>query len=85
MPFDPDSGLVFDEKILKKARKRHRDFLSKCIGQPPDRRSSGNGTDSLFEIALRKLLSRLNMLDSTSLSTVPEALLKKIWKAVLRS
>jgi hypothetical protein len=87
MPFDQDSGLVFNEKIIKKSRVRtkNRSNPARSLGQPPERQSSGDGTDSLFSVTLRKLLCNLDKLDPDSLSTVPEVVLKQIWKATQRS
>jgi len=86
MPFDRDSGLVFSEQVVKKSRKtRRRDNPAWSLGQPPELCSAGNGLDSLYSVALRKLLSKLDKLDTESLSTVPEDILEKIWKAIQRS
>ena len=87
MPFDRDSGLVFDEKLVKKSKKRSNanDFSTRSLGQPPKRCSTGDGIDSLYLIALRKLLYNLDNVDADSLSTVPEDILKQIWKAIQRS
>ena len=86
MPFDRDSGLVFSEKVVKRSRKtRPRDNPSWSLGQPPELCSAGNGSDSLYLVALRKLLSKLDKLDTDSLSTVPEDILEKTWKAIQRS
>jgi len=85
MPFDRDSGLVFSEQLIKKVRTRDRYNPARSLGQPPERQSSGHGSDSLFSVTLRRLLCNLDKLDSDSLSTVPEVLLKQIWKAIQRS
>jgi hypothetical protein len=47
--------------------------------------TSGDGSDSLFLVTLRKLLCNLDKLDSSSLSSVPEMILKEIWKAIKRT
>lgn len=87
MPFDRDSGLVFSEKVIKKSKRRSdaRDFFKRCLGQPPKLHSTGYGIDSLYLVALRKLLCNLGNVDTDSLSTVPEDILKQIWKAIQRS
>jgi hypothetical protein len=87
MPFDSDSGLVFSEKVVKKSKKRANghDISARCLGQPPKLRSTGDGSDSLYLVALRKLLCNLNNIDTLSLSTVPGAILEKIWIAIQRS
>ena len=86
MPFDRDSGLVFSEKVIRHARKsRSRDNPEWTVGRPPELRSAGNGSDSLYLVALRKLLSKLDKIDTDSLVTVPEAMLMTIWKAIQRS
>jgi hypothetical protein len=84
MPFHADSGLVFDEVVLKKPR-LSRDDSMRCTGMPPARKSAGCGSESLVSISLRKLLSNLDQLDSDSLSGVPEKFLLMIWKAVKKS
>jgi hypothetical protein len=81
MPFDSDSGLVFSEKVIKHPRKsRSRDNPEWTVGRPPELRSAGDGSDSLYLVALRKLLCNLNKIDTDSLVTVPEGILVKIWK-----
>lgn len=82
MPYDPDSGLVFRETIIKKPSDLRGDSI-RCAGRPPVPRTTGNGAGSLFSIALRKLLCNLDMLDSSSLSTIPEDFIEMIWKAIL--
>ena len=87
MPFDRDSGLVFSEKVIRKSKKASNahDFSTRSLGQPPKCYSTGDGTDSLYLIALRKLLCNLDNVETDSLSTVPEDILKQIWKAIQRS
>ena len=87
MPFDRDSGLVFSEKIIKKPKKvsNAHDFSTRTLGQPPKRCATGDGADSLYLIALRKFLCNLDNVETDSLSTVPEDILKQIWKAIQRS
>jgi hypothetical protein len=87
MPFDRDSGLVFSEKIIKTPRrgKDDRSNPARSLGEPPECQSSGDGSDSLFLVTLRKLLCNLDKLDSSSLSSVPEMILKEIWKAIKRT
>lgn len=87
MPFDRDSGLVFSEKVIKKSKKGSitHDCSTRSLGQPPKRCSTGDGIDSLYLVALRKLLCNLDNLDTSSLSTVPEDILKRIWEAIQRS
>ena len=84
MPFDRDSGLVFSEKVVKKS-KNAQDFFTRSLGQPPKRCSTRDGSDSLYLVALRKLLCNLDILDTDSLSNVPGGILEKIWTAVQRS
>ena len=84
MPFDRDSGLVFSEKVVKKS-KNAQDYFTRALGQPPKRCSTGDGCDSLYLVALRKLLCNLDILDTDSLSTIPGGILEKIWTAVQRS
>lgn len=87
MPFDPDSGLVFDENIVKQDRRHRpsRDPLTRCLGTPPEYRPPPKGTETLEAIATRSILHNLDRIDSASLSTVPAILLEKIWKAIQRS
>ena len=84
MPFDRDSGLVFTEKVVKKP-KNAQDYFTRTLGQPPKRCSTGHGSDSLYLVALRKLLCNLVILDTDSLSNVPEGILEKVWTAIQRS
>lgn len=83
MPFDADSGLVYSEKIIIPGR-LPRDGSMQCTGRPPKPVSKGTGSDALVEVAMRKLLRNLNDLDANPLSNVPDILLEKIWKAILR-
>jgi hypothetical protein len=86
MPFDSDSGLVFSEKVIEHPKKsRSRENPEWTVGRPPELRSAGDGSDSLYLVALRKLLCNLNKIDTDSLVTVPEGILVKIWKAIQRS
>lgn len=86
MPFDRDSGLVFSEKVIKNSKKKQSRNKNKwTLGQPPELRSAGDGSDSLYLVALRKLLCNLDEIDTDSLVTVPEGILVKVWKAIQRS
>lgn len=85
MPFDPDSGLVFSERIVKKPSATARESSMRCIGMPPPRRSTGRGSGPLASHALRKVLCSLKQLDSGSLGYMPDRLLEMIWEAVQRS
>jgi hypothetical protein len=84
MPFDADSGQVFDEVVVKKPKKS-RDVSMQCTGRPPARKSPGPGSQPLVLVSLRKILCSLDQLDSDSLSTMPEKLLTRLWDAIQKS
>jgi hypothetical protein len=84
MPFDADSGLVFDEAFAKKPWKS-RDVSKRCTGGPPARKSTGLGSEPLVMVSSRKLLCSLDQLDADSLSTMPEKLLTRLWDTIQRS
>lgn len=86
MGFDPDSGLVFKETIVDQhGNPFSRSSLKKCVGSKPVYCSPAEGTETLFSIAMRKILCNLEDLDIESLSGVPGILLEQIWKAIQRS
>ncbi|KAM0715877.1 hypothetical protein Q7P37_008391 [Cladosporium fusiforme] len=89
MPFDPNSGLVFGEKVVKIGRSHRRDqtrqILKRCLGTPPVYCPPPSGTETLVAITMRTILCNIHRLDSASLSTVPPILLEQIWKAIERS
>jgi hypothetical protein len=87
MPYDPNSGLVFNETVVDLSRKKKNGLrrLMKCIGRSPDYVSPEHGPPTLVELSMLKILRSLSMLDEDSLSTVPPTLLEKIWKAITRS
>lgn len=84
MGFDKDSGLVFKETVLN-GRHLSRNCLKKCVGSKPVYNPPAQGTETLFSIALRKILCNLDELDIESLNGVPGILLEMIWKAIQRS
>jgi hypothetical protein len=87
MPYDPDSGLVFTEKVVKRVRNKNEELEreTKCTGRRPDYVPPENGPASLVDLSMLKILRSLDMLEADSLSTVPSTLLENIWKAITRS
>lgn len=87
MPYDPDSGLVFTEKVVKRARSKNEELRceNRCTGRRPDYVPPENGPASLVDLSMLKILRSLDMLEADSLSTVPSTLLENIWKAITRS
>jgi hypothetical protein len=85
MPYDPDSGLVFSEKIIKNESAQEFKRSTACRGSIPQYVSPVKGSETLVDIAMRKILCNLDMLDDASLSTVPSTLLQEVWNAILRS
>jgi hypothetical protein len=87
MPYDPNSGLVFSEAVIKQSRKRIYQIKrqTKSLGGrvkyvPPE-----HGPATLVELSMLTILRSLDMLDDNSLSTVPPTVLEKIWKSITRS
>lgn len=91
MPYDLESGLVFDEKVVSsnyqiahrtycnselRARPIHHDGPSPC---------SAEDADSLYNVAMRLLLRSVNCLEPDVLKSTPNAMLDRIWRAGVRS
>lgn len=84
MPYDPDTGLVYQETIVQKSR-NPTSTLTRCLGSRPRYCPPEEGAESLASASMRKLLCNLEMLDADSLGTVPLIVLEKLWKAITRS
>lgn len=85
MPYDPDSGLVFSEKTIKNASAEEHKRSTACRGSRPQYVAPLKGPQTLVDVAMRKILCNLDMLDDESLSTLPSILLQEVWNAILRS
>lgn len=88
MGYDQDSGQVFKETIMKVRRFDHecRCFTTlACSGQNTINFRSADGAGPLREMATRKVLSNLDLLDEQSLKTLPLALLESLWRSAGRS
>lgn len=87
MPFDPDSGLIFSEKIIesRRASRNEYDPFTNCLGGKPEYRPPLEGTESLKSIAIRKILCNLDQLTLEALEALPDVTLENLWLQVSRS
>lgn len=87
MPYDPNSGLVFSETVVKQSRKEFYRIKrqTKSLGARVEYVPPEHGPATLVELSMLTILRSLGMLDDNSLSTVPPTLLEKIWKSIVRS
>ena len=82
--FDPESGLVFRETIVKAQRPpakwEHR--LGSSLGvryKPP-----AKGAESLYAKAMREIVRKAYTLTPESLQAIPTTIAQQIWKAIRR-
>lgn len=89
MPFDRDSGQMFDE-VVKSVPKKDEDDLvyveePRHVRNRPQATSSAQGTRSLYKMAMLKVLRSLDLLYVDLLKAFPTPILEKIWKAIRRN
>lgn len=88
--FDPKSGQVYTETIIRASRREPSKWFTHCIGSKPKRHSTPRpetGTRSLELTAIRSVLCNLEALDTDTLKQYHSAnpqLVEKIWDAVKR-
>jgi hypothetical protein len=73
MPYDPNSGLVFSETVVKQSRKEFYRIKrqTKSLGARVEYVPPEHGPATLVELSMLTILRSLGMLDDNSLSTVP--------------
>jgi hypothetical protein len=88
MPYDPSSGLVFSETVIRVPSSTHRLIRNAAQGRR-DRvlRSEPHpdGVRKLAEIALITMLRNLDGLTIEVLQSLEGMILERIWKAVKES
>lgn len=85
MPFDPESGLQYSERVIKVREPNEVPLLNRCLGRKPQYSPPHHGAESLGSLATRKFLRNLGQLNAESLQGVPEVLLEKLWNDIRRS
>lgn len=87
MPYDWASGLVFDETAVPSKHQAHctadLEVRRNRVGFPSPR--SLNAANTLYDMAMQKLLSNVECLEQNALEGVPSAMLDRIWRAAVRS
>lgn len=80
MPFDQENGLVYTERIMK-ANDHTSCFQSKrfvpFVKAPPH---SQRGTRSLVDTAIITLFGNTDLLDASSLQSLPQAVIEQLWE-----
>lgn len=89
MPFDGESGQVYDERIVRAQRsgcaKGECRWIGRCVGIPPVLEEMYPKTRSLQDMLLATILRNLDLLDIQCLATVPSIILEQLWTAIRRS
>lgn len=79
--YDPDSGQVFRETIVKAKRVSWKD---EYVGQRSPQIAPSQGVLSLKSIAMRSLVRNARLLTPQVLEAVPTIIAHQIWKAIRR-
>lgn len=86
MPFDPESGQIYDESFTALPRKDEDDmvYVDKPghVRERPKNRCSTKGTRTLHHMAMLSIMRSLDMLYPDLLKAYPLPLLEQIWKAI---
>lgn len=86
MPFDRDSGLVFNERIIamqqqcrhEKKHKHNKTFVAPI-------RSASDGPRSLVDMAKNTLFRNMDKLDHTALQHLPPSMIDQLWTSITDS
>jgi hypothetical protein len=82
--FDPESGQVYRETVLKQQQKPFRQWEHRCPGSKPQNVLSAQDCDSLTAMALRKLVCHAGQLNSETLQALPARTAHQIFSAIRR-
>lgn len=86
MPFDSESGQMYTETFASLPTKDEDDLIYvEKVGHIRDRPKGGysiNGTRTMYEMAMTKMLQNLDLLNPDLLKATPGPILKQIWKAI---
>ncbi|KAF2170662.1 hypothetical protein M409DRAFT_19477 [Zasmidium cellare ATCC 36951] len=86
MPYDWESGLVFDETVQHKHKTQcMAELLARSSHLNSSSTSTKKGTNTLYDTALRLLLAKVDCLEMDALKHIPGTLLGRIWNAAVRS
>jgi hypothetical protein len=82
--FDPDSGQVYRETVVKRPEKAPKAWEHKCTGRKPYDVLSRRGADSLTAMTLRKLVCHADQLRPDTLAALPTCTVHQIRTAIKR-
>ena len=79
--YDWESGLVFDEIIVRQPTKIHVPWDRRCPRGRPEC-FSRHGAASLFKMAMRQVIIRIHDVPLETIRSLPPLVVDKIWDAV---
>ena len=82
--FDPESGQVYRETVVRRRLKAHRAWEHDYKGRKPYNALSPQGADSLTAMALRKLVCHADQIRPVTLATLPARTVYQIRTAIRR-
>jgi hypothetical protein len=82
--FDPDSGQIYRERVVKREKKDFREWDRSYKGRKPTNVRSPRGADTLTAMVLRKLVCHADQLTPQALAPLPAAIAHRIRKAIRR-
>ena len=91
MPYAWESGLVFDETIVSndQQNKHKTRCMAELLSRPSHIRLLSirpkNGSNTLYDMAMRLLLTNVDRLELDALAGVPGAMLGRIWSTAVRT
>ncbi len=80
--FDPDSGLVYKETIVKQPKVSN--WLKNSGGRLALYKAPEQGAESLYAKAMRAIIVNADALTTEALRTTPTSIVRQIWKDVQR-
>lgn len=88
MPFDPESGQLYEETVASLPAKDEDDLvyinIPGHVRARPQKRVSSKGTRRLYTMAMLTILRNLDLLYFDLLKAFPVPILEQIWKAIDR-
>lgn len=82
--FDPESGQVYRETVVKRRSRAPKKWEHRCTGTKPYNVLSRQGADSLTAMTLRKLVCHADQLRPDTLATLPTHTVQQIRTAIKR-
>ena len=80
--FDPESGQVFEETIVrqpKRPRRGGQEWQHKLPEHEPQQMGTQQGPRSLYGTAIQRLADQAHILETGILTNVPTAIVQSIW------